>query len=43
LIRNEKPIVLMEKTAMQLRSQSPLHMQGDAGHPSYQGGGQEKE
>jgi hypothetical protein len=24
---------------MQLRSQRPLHVQGDAGHPSYQGGG----
>jgi hypothetical protein len=33
LIRNEKPIVLFEKTAMQLRSQRPLYVQGDAGHP----------
>jgi hypothetical protein len=26
---------------MQLRSQRPLHVQGDAGHPGYQGGGQD--
>jgi hypothetical protein len=28
--------------AMLLWSQRPLHVQGDAGHPSWQGGGQEK-
>jgi hypothetical protein len=27
---------------MGLRSQRPLHLQGDAGHPSQQGGGPEK-
>jgi hypothetical protein len=37
-----KPIVLFVNTAMQLRSQRPLHMQGVAGHPGVQGGGQEK-
>jgi hypothetical protein len=30
---DEKPIFLFEKTALRLRSQRPLHMQGDAGHP----------
>jgi hypothetical protein len=34
LIGNEKPIVLSEKTAMQLRSQRPLHVQVVADHPS---------
>jgi hypothetical protein len=34
---------LFEKTAIRLRSHWPLHVQGDAGHPSQQGGGQEKE
>jgi hypothetical protein len=29
----QKAMVLFEKTAMQLRSQGPLHVQGDAGHP----------
>jgi hypothetical protein len=39
LICNEKtPIVLSEKTAMRLRSQGPLYVRGEAGHP---GGGQE--
>jgi hypothetical protein len=42
LIRNEKPTVLFEKTAKQLRSQRPLHVQGDAGHPGKQGGGHKK-
>jgi hypothetical protein len=28
--------------AMRLRSQRPLHVQGVAGHPGEQGGGQEK-
>jgi hypothetical protein len=32
LICNEKPIVLFEKVAMQMRSQRPLHVQGDASH-----------
>jgi hypothetical protein len=27
---------------MQLRSQRPLHVQGDADHPGLQGGGPEK-
>jgi hypothetical protein len=27
---------------MQLRSQRPLHVQGDADHPGQQGGGHEK-
>jgi hypothetical protein len=39
LIRNEKNnCSLFEKTAMQLGRQRPL--QGDAGHPGQQGGGQ---
>jgi hypothetical protein len=45
LIRNDnekKTIVIFKKTAMRLRSQRPLYVQGDAGHPSYQSGGQEK-
>jgi hypothetical protein len=41
LIRNEKPIILFEKTVMRLRSQKPLHVHGYAGHPGQQGGGQE--
>jgi hypothetical protein len=32
----------LRDTAMQLRSQRPLHVQGDAGHPGKQGGGPEK-
>jgi hypothetical protein len=32
LIRNKKPIVPFEETAMQLRSHKPLHVQRDAGH-----------
>jgi hypothetical protein len=31
--RWRQPIVRFENTAMQLWSQSPLHVQGDAGHP----------
>jgi hypothetical protein len=42
LIRNGKPIVIFDKTVMWLRSQRRLHVQGDAGHPGYQGGGQKK-
>jgi hypothetical protein len=42
LIRIEKSIVLFEKTVMELRSRRPLRVQGDAGHPSEHGGGQEK-
>jgi hypothetical protein len=38
-----KPVVLFENTAMQLWSQRPLHVQGDAGHPGWQGGRQAKE
>jgi hypothetical protein len=34
------PTVLFEKSAMQLWSQRPLHVEGDAGHPGEQGGGQ---
>jgi hypothetical protein len=34
--------VLFEKTAIQLRNQSPFHVQADPGNPNYQGGGQEK-
>jgi hypothetical protein len=30
-------MVLFKKTAMQLRSQRPLHVQGDAGHPDSKG------
>jgi hypothetical protein len=29
LIRNGKPIILLEKSAMGLKRQRPLHMQGD--------------
>jgi hypothetical protein len=32
----------LRDTAMQLRSQRPLHVQGDAGHPGEQGGGPKK-
>jgi hypothetical protein len=42
MICNEKPMVLFEKTAMWLWSQRTLRVQGDAGHPGWQGGGQEK-
>jgi hypothetical protein len=31
LIRNEKPLILFEETAMQLRSQRPLHEQDHPG------------
>jgi hypothetical protein len=37
-----KTIVLFEETAMRMQSQRPLHVHGDAGHPSLQGCGQEK-
>jgi hypothetical protein len=42
LIRNEKPIVFFVKTAMQMRNQRPLHVQGAAGHPRLKGGGNKK-
>jgi hypothetical protein len=29
-------IALFEKTTVRLRSQRPLHVQGDAGHPGHQ-------
>jgi hypothetical protein len=43
LILNEKKqLFSLRDAAMQLRSQRPLHVQGDAGHPSKQGGGPKK-
>jgi hypothetical protein len=35
----KKQLFSLRDTAMQLRSQRPLHVQGDVGHPGYQGGG----
>jgi hypothetical protein len=32
-IHNEKQLFSLRDTAMQMRSQRPLHVQGDAGHP----------
>jgi hypothetical protein len=42
LIRNKKTIVLFEKTAMRLRSQRPLHVQGVSRSSRLKGGGKEK-
>jgi hypothetical protein len=39
--RGYQLFVLYEKTAMRLRSQRPLYVQGDVGYPAKQGGGQE--
>jgi hypothetical protein len=33
LIRNKNQLFSLRDTAMQLRSQRSLHVQGDAGHP----------
>jgi hypothetical protein len=42
LVHNKKTIVLFEKNVMRLRSQRPLLVQGDDGHPGLQGGGHKK-
>jgi hypothetical protein len=42
LIRNKKQLFSLRDTAMQLRSQRPLHVQGVDGHPGLQGGGPKK-
>jgi hypothetical protein len=36
-----KKMLSLRDTAMELRSQMPLHVQGGAGHSGYQGGGPE--
>jgi hypothetical protein len=38
----KKPLFSLREAAMQLRSQRPLHVQGDAGHPGQRGGGPKK-
>jgi hypothetical protein len=40
--KKTKQLFSLRDTAMWLRSQRPLHVQGDAGHPIYQGGGPQK-
>jgi hypothetical protein len=42
LIHTEKQLLSLRETAMKLRSLRPLHVQGDDGHPGYQGGGPKK-
>jgi hypothetical protein len=42
LIRNKNQLFSLRDTTMRLRSQWPLHVQGDAGHPGKQGGGPKK-